>query len=292
VAKIASVNSLFCFGFGYCALALSRRLRRRGWRIGGTFRDELARAQLAGEGCAAYSFPQRAEVSAALASFDHILISVPPSEDGDPVLALYREALIARNASPRWIGYLSTTGVYGDRGGGWVDETTPPAPTSERGRRRLAAENAWLDLHREHRLPVHIFRLAGIYGPGRNQLVSLLTGKAARVVKSGQVFSRIHVEDVAGVIEASMARPHAGRSYNVCDDEPAPPQDVLSFAAELLGLVPLPEIPFEEAGLTGLSKSFYEESKRVSNRRIKEELGYRLSYPSFREGLRALKHSL
>jgi nucleoside-diphosphate-sugar epimerase len=290
VAKIGGVKTLFCFGYGYCARVLAHRLIPRGWRIGGTFRDEAARVQLAEEGCAAFPFASRTEVSAALAGFDHILLSVPPSEDGDPVLGLYRDELIAQSGSLRWIGYLSTTGVYGDRGGAWVDETTPPAPTSERGRRRLAAERAWLGLHQEHGLPIHIFRLAGIYGPGRNQLVSLLRGKAARVVKPGHIFSRIHVADVAGVMESSLKRPIPGRVYNVCDDEPAAPQDVLSFAAELLRMPPPPEIPFDNAGLTDLSKSFYEESKRVSNRRIKEELGYRLTYPSYREGLLALNH--
>ena len=291
MAKVGSVNSLFCFGFGYCAHALAQRLIPRGWRIGGTFRNEAARSQLAREGCAAFPFASRAEVSAALVACDHVLISVPPNEEGDPVLSLHRDSLIAQKASLRWTAYLSTTGVYGDRAGAWVDETTLPAPTSERGRRRLAAEHAWLALHREHSLPVHIFRLAGIYGPGRNQLLSLLRGKARRIVKPGQVFSRIHVEDVAGVLEASLARPNPGRCYNVCDDEPAPPQDVLTFAAELLRIAPPPEIAFDAARLTGLSQSFYEESKRVSNRRIKEELGYRLSYPTYREGLRALKHA-
>jgi nucleoside-diphosphate-sugar epimerase len=287
-----SPGGLFCFGFGYCATALARRLQPKGWRIGATVRDESARRALVRDGIACLPFGDRNAIAAALGDYDHLLISIPPSETGDRVLTLYSQDLIARGRSFRWIAYLSTTGVYGDRGGGWVDETSEPRPSTDRGRRRLHAERAWLALHGEHALPIHIFRLAGIYGPGRNQLVALRKGEARRIVKPGQVFSRIHVDDVAGVLDASMARPHPGRCYNVCDDEPAPPQEVIAYAADILGLPVPAEIPFERAELTGLSRSFYDESKRVSNRRIKEELGYRLAYPSYREGLRALKASL
>lgn len=287
-----SPGGLFCFGFGYCATAFARRLQPKGWRIGGTVRDAAARAALAREGFACLPFDDRSTIAAALGNYDHLLISIPPSEIGDRVLYLHSQDLIARGRSFRWIAYLSTTGVYGDRGGGWVDETSELRPSTERGRRRLRAERAWLALHREHALPIHIFRLAGIYGPHRNQLVTLRKGEARRIVKPGQVFSRIHVDDVAGVLEASVARPHPGRCYNICDDEPAPPQEVIAFAADILGLPVPPEIPVEGAELTGLSRSFYDESKRVSNRRIKQELGYRLAYPSYREGLRALKASL
>lgn len=287
-----SPGGLFCFGFGYCASALARRLQPQGWRIGGTVRDESARRALARDGFACFPFDDRNTIAAALGDYDHLLISIPPSETGDHVLTLYSQDLIERGRSLRWIAYLSTTGVYGDRGGGWVDETSEPRPSTDRGRRRLRAERAWLALHGEHALPINIFRLAGIYGPGRNQLVALRKGEARRIVKPGQVFSRIHVDDVAGVLEASIARPHPGRCYNVCDDEPAPPQEVIACAADILGLPVPAEIPFERAKLTGLSRSFYDESKRVSNRRIKEELGYRLAYPTYREGLRALKASL
>jgi nucleoside-diphosphate-sugar epimerase len=292
MASGLSSGSLFCFGLGYCATALARRLKRRGWRITGTVRNEAAGALLASEGFACLRFDDRQAVSAALSRHDHLLISIPPADSGDRVLDLYRDALSGSGSSFRWIAYLSTTGVYGDRGGGWVDETSELRPATERGKKRLAAERAWLALHVEHGLPVHIFRLAGIYGPGRNQLLALRQGEARRIVKLGQVFSRIHVDDVAGVLEASMARPQPGHCYNVCDDEPAPPQAVTAYAAEILGAPLPPEIPFEQAELTGLSRSFYLESKRVSNRRIKDELGYRLLYPSFREGLSALKQSL
>jgi nucleoside-diphosphate-sugar epimerase len=280
--------SLFCFGFGFTAEALARKLAQNGWRITGTSRDEKKRFSLRSQGYGCLPFDSVDEVCGALASHGHILVSIPPGEAGDIVLAAYRQALIASKTSLRWLGYLSTTAVYGDRGGGWIDETSALEPTTDRGRARLAAEKSWLALHAEHDLPVHVFRLAGIYGPGRNQLIAVRAGKARRIIKAGQVFSRIHVDDIAGVLEASMVRPHPGRCYNVCDDEPAPPQDVVAFAAELSGVAPPPEIPFDEAGLTGLSRSFYGESKRVSNRRIKEELGYRLLYPTYREGLLAL----
>jgi nucleoside-diphosphate-sugar epimerase len=187
-----------------------------------------------------------------------------------------------------WLGYLSTTGVYGDTGGAWVDEESPLLPDTERGKRRLEAETKWLSLYRCAGLPVHIFRLAGIYGPGRNQLVSVLDGTAKRIVKPGQVFGRVHVEDIAGVLEASINHPCPGRAYNVCDDEPCPPQEVVSFAAQLLGKPVPPEIPFERAELLPMARSFYADSKRVSNARIKTELGYKLLYPNYRSGLMAL----
>ena len=192
----------------------------------------------------------------------------------------------------KWVGYLSTTGVYGDRGGDWVDEESPLEPNTARGQRRLQAERSWLRLHSDFGLPVHLFRLAGIYGPGRNTLLNVRDGSAKRIIKPGQIFSRIHVEDIAGVLAASIAKPNPGRAYNVCDDEPCPPQEVVEFAANLLGLPLPPEIPFEQAELSPMAKSFYAESKRVSNRRIKTELGYKLVYPNYREGLRALKTTL
>jgi nucleoside-diphosphate-sugar epimerase len=188
----------------------------------------------------------------------------------------------------RWIGYLSTTGVYGDRAGGWVDEEAPLIPTGERGRRRVAAEARWLDLVRRHGSLVHIFRLAGIYGPGRNALDTVRAGRAQRIVKPGQIFSRIHVADIAQVLRASMAKPEPGAIYNVCDDDPAPPADVVAFACDLLGVPCPPPVPFDEAKLSQMALSFYADSKRVSNRRIKEELGVRLLYPSYRDGLAAL----
>lgn len=283
------VSNLSCLGFGYTARALARRLKAEGWAVAGTSRDAAGCAAIAALGYRAYRFDgETALADGALDGATHILVSIPPDEAGDPVLRCCQADLQRRAGQFSWVGYLSTTGVYGDHGGGWVDEDTPPSPTSERGARRLRAENDWLALHRRHGLPVHIFRLSGIYGPDRNQLVSILDGSAQRIVKPGQVFSRIHVEDIAGVLEASMARPRPGRCYNVADDEPAPPQEVVAFAAGLLGRPAPPEVPFGEARLSAMARSFYGESKRVSNRRIKDELSYHLLYPTYRDGLRAL----
>ena len=271
---------LFCFGLGYTAQALARRLSAKGWTVSGTSRH-------GGDHTIAFDGSSPVPASA-FEGITHLLSSVPPGEAGDPVLNRHADDLKRLAPQLRWAGYLSTTGVYGDRHGAWVDETSPLAPSTKRGERRLAAETAWSTLG----LPLHVFRLAGIYGPGRNQLVSILDGTAKRIVKEGQVFSRIHVEDIAGVLEASIAKPSPPRAYNVCDDEPCPPQDVIAFAAELLKRQPPPEIAFDDADLSPMARSFYAESKRVANTRIKEELGYRLIYPSYREGLFALLATL
>jgi nucleoside-diphosphate-sugar epimerase len=222
------------------------------------------------------------------AGVTHIVSSVPPDEHGDPVLAQFADELAARANEVSWVGYLSTTGVYGDHAGGWVDETTPLQPSTERGHRRLKAERDWLSLHERHGLPVHIFRLAGIYGSGRNQLETVRDGTARRVIKPGQVFSRIHVEDIAGILQASISRPNPGQAYNVADDEPCPPQEVVAHAAELLGLAVPHEEEFDGARLSPMARSFYAESKRVSNARVKSELGYRFKYANYRQGLQAL----
>lgn len=283
------MNHLFCFGLGYAARVLAARLRPTGWRISGTSRSAADAEAIGAAGYTAYVFDGGAPLPEnALDSVTHVLVSAPPDASGDPVLRQCTEQLARRARQFAWVGYLSTTGVYGDHGGEWVTEDTPLSPNTGRGARRLAAEAAWLDLFERRSLPVHIFRLAGIYGPGRNALVSLIEGTARRIVKAGQVFSRIHVEDIAAVLEASMARPQPGRAYNVCDDEPCPPQDVIVYAAELLGVPPPPDIAFADAALSPMARSFYADSKRVSNARIKTELGVRLTYPTYREGLRAL----
>lgn len=285
-----SSRHLFCFGLGFSALALIDRLRAEGgWRFSGTCRGATKCSAMAARGIVAQVFDGNGPLAdpAALASATHVLVSAPPEAGGDPVLRWLGED-IARLKGIAWFGYLSTTGVYGDRQGAWVDETAAVAPSQERSRRRAEAEAAWLALHRQHGVPVHLFRLAGIYGPGRNALENVLDGSAHRVVKPGQVFARIHVEDIAATLAASMAKPNPGAAYNLADDEPAPPQDVVAFAAELLGVPPPPEVPFAEAKLSPMGLSFYAENKRVANRRIKEELGVRLRYPTYREGLRAL----
>jgi len=268
---------LFCFGLGYTARALAARLKDEGWRIAGTCRDAKDGAELTALGYEVHSF----EDSAALAGATHILSSVPPDKNGDSVLNRHGDA-IASLPGLRWAGYLSTTGVYGDRDGGWVDEDSPLRPTGPRGQARVAAEAAWRALGP----PLHLFRLAGIYGPGRNALETVRRGQARRVVKPGQVFSRIHVDDIAAVLRASMNAPSPGAVYNVCDDEAAPPQDVTAFACGLLDTAPPPLIDFADAELSAMARSFYRDNKRVSNRRIKDELGVTLRWPTYREGLR------
>jgi nucleoside-diphosphate-sugar epimerase len=286
----ASNPSLFCFGLGYSALALARVLMAEGWWIAGTCREPERRDELARLGIKAWIFDRDhplADPAAALAGCTHLLSSVPPDAAGDPVLEVHGPAIAAQR-DLAWVGYLSTTGVYGDRQGGWVDESSALCPTGERGRRRVAAEQGWLALHRAAGLPVHVFRLAGIYGPGRNPLRSLKEGTARRVIKPGQVFSRIHRDDIVGVLLASLARPDPGAVYNVCDDDPAAPDEVVAHAASLLGVAPPPAVPLADAVLSPMGRSFFDDNKRVANRRIKEELGVVLRYPDYRSGLAAL----
>jgi nucleoside-diphosphate-sugar epimerase len=287
------MNHLLCFGLGFSARVLAERLAAKGWTISATSRSAEGAGKIRALGYCAFLFDGSAPLPEdALAGVTHIVVSAPPDAGGDPVLQQHAALFAARARQFRWIGYLSTTGVYGDHGGALVTEETPLTPNTERGRKRLLAETQWLDLWREHGLPVHIFRLAGIYGPGRNQLLSLKDGTAKRVIKDGQIFSRIHVEDIATVLEASMAKPNPGGAYNVCDDEASPPQDVVEFGARLLGLPVPPAIAFEQAELSPMARSFYADSKRVSNARLKQELGVRLRYPNYREGLAQLARDL
>ncbi|SDG43688.1 SDR family oxidoreductase [Bosea robiniae] len=282
--------NILILGLGYSAGFFARAALARGWEVTGTVRSAERAAELSREGIRTLVFGGFAVSSAlakAVAEADAVLVSVQPAEDGDPALGPLRAALMAA-PNLRWIGYLSTIGVYGDQGGEWIDEATPPAPTNARTRQRVAIEEAWLQLGRDSGKPVQIFRLSGIYGPGRNAIVKLREGKATRLIKPGQVFNRIHVDDIAGVLMASLAQPRQGAIYNVTDDEPGPPQDVITFAAELTGLEPPPEIPFEQAKLSPMAASFYGESKRVSNALVKRELGYAFRYPTYREALRAL----
>lgn len=286
----AAPTTLFCFGLGYTAGFLARALAADGWRILGTCRTPDAREHLAGIGIEAYLFDRDhplENAAALLGEASHVLSSVPPDGSGDPVLDAHGRDLAALDHL-RWLGYLSTTGVYGNRDGAWVDESAALAPSGERGRRRVAAEQGWLDLHRQNGLPVHLFRLAGIYGPGRSALDSVRAGSARRVHKPGQVFSRIHVADIVQTLRASMARPDPGAIYNLCDDDPAPPDAVIEFACGLLGVPPPPLVPLETADLSEMARSFYADNKRVANRRMKDALGVRLRYPSYRDGLAAL----
>ncbi len=275
------MKTLLALGYGYSAGALTRLLLARGgWRVIGTTRDPARAPALREAGVRPLLLP--GDLRPALEEATHLLISIAPDESGDPVLRNHLREIGA--ARPDWVGYLSTTGVYGDRQGAWVDERSALSPTTPRGLWRAEAEAAWQRMG----LPLHIFRLAGIYGPGRGPFEKVRNGTARRIDKPGQVFSRIHVEDIAQVLAASIDRPDPGAIYNVCDDDPAPPGDVLSHAAGLLGLPPPPEVDFDTAEMTPMARSFYAESKRVRNDRIKHDLGVRLIYPSYREGLAAL----
>lgn len=281
------MSTLLSIGHGYSARALARRLLPFGWRVIGTTRSPDRADALRAEGTEPLIWPGEG-LAAALGQATHLLTSVAPGREGDPVLAAEAAAIAAVAPKLQWVGYLSTVGVYGDHQGGWVDETTPLTPATARGRARVAAEAAWSALARQAGLPLHIFRIAGIYGPGRGPFEKVRDGSARRIIKPGQVFSRIHVEDIAQVLAASIARPDPGAIYNLCDDDPAPPEDVLSYAAELLGLPAPPAVAYDAAEMTPMARSFYAESKRVRNDRIKTELGVRLLYPDYRSGLQAL----
>lgn len=277
-------KTLLSFGHGFTARALAARLLPQGWTIIGTTRNPDKAEALRREGITPALWPDE-DLGPALASATHLLISAGPDAAGDPVLTRYRDVIAQTAPRLDWVGYLSTTGVYGDHAGGWVDEATALTPATKRGQMRVEAETAWQAIPD---LPLHIFRLAGIYGPGRGPFEKVRQGTARRIIKPGQVFSRIHVDDIAQVLEASINRPNPGAVYNLCDDDPAPPQDVIGHAAALLGL-PLPqEVAYDEAEMTPMARSFYAESKRVSNRRIKDELGIELIYPDYRTGLEAL----
>lgn len=273
---------LFIFGLGFSARVIARAAVAQGWRVSGTTRSGLDHGL---DGITVNAFDRDHPLpEGAMAGVTHVLSSVPPDADGDAVLDLAGDAL--RQLAPVWVGYLSTTGVYGDCQGDWVDEEAPIRPDLDRSRRRAMAERAWLDSG----LPVHLFRLAGIYGPGRSAIDTVRQGKARRIVKPGQVFSRIHVDDIAQVVLASIARPNSGRIYNVCDDDCAPPQDVITQACQLLGVEAPAEVDWDQAQatLSPMALSFYADNKRVRNDRIKDELGVVLRYPSYRQGLAAI----
>jgi nucleoside-diphosphate-sugar epimerase len=226
-------------------------------------------------------------VAEALKDVTHIIASIPPNKDGDPALLFHQEALCALQ-NLKWVGYLSTPAVYGDRGGAFVHEDDDPNPGSARGARRLAAERAWVSAFEDTDVSVQVFRLSGIYGPGRSAIDQLRGGKARIIDKPGQVFNRIHVDDIGTILMASMQRPHHGRIYNVADDEACPSGDVIRYAAELLGMEPPEPIPFDSAELSPMARSFYSECKRLDTARIKSELGVELAYPTYREGLRSI----
>ena len=277
-------SKLFCFGLGYSARRFVLGLMDEGWQIAGTARDAENVQELKALGIDAVVFGPDHPVGDLTDRFKgvtHILSSVPPNAEGDPVLDIHGSAL---NGAFPWIGYLSTTGVYGNRDGGTVREGDALEPTSARARNRVAAEKRWLEIG------AHSFRLAGIYGPGRNVLEDVQSGRAKRIDKPGHVFSRIHVDDIANVLKASMAHPDPGALYNVCDDEPAQPMDVVSYACDLLGVTPPPIVPFVEAEkeMSAMGRTFWNDNKRVDNTRIKQDLNVKLLYPTYREGLQMI----
>jgi nucleoside-diphosphate-sugar epimerase len=285
--------NLFCYGIGYSAEALVRLHAGRFASVAGTTRTagKALRLQAAGIDAIVYAGGESgARIDAALAGAEALLVSAAPDEAGDPMLRQLRSALDGA-AKLRVIVYLSTVGVYGDYGGAWVDETAELRASSERARRRVAAEAAWTAFGRERGVCVQLHRLAGIYGPGRSAIDDLRQGVARRIIKEGQVFNRIHVDDIAGAALAGFQHPDADGPFNVCDDEPCPPQDVVEHAASLLGVAPPPTTPFAEAKLSDMARSFYAESKRCLNRRLKERLGCILRYPTYREGLAAIAYA-
>jgi nucleoside-diphosphate-sugar epimerase len=281
------MSHLLCFGLGYSAGYLAERLRAEGWTISGTVRTLEAADRVCGLGYTPIDIATSTEgLRRALPEVTHLLVSAPPDAEGDPLLVQYA-ADIAAAPNLAWVGYLSTIGVYGDRNGAWVDETTAPNPQTDRSRWRLNAEKAWHAFGRSKSCRVEVFRLPGIYGPGRSAVDNLRAGTARRIVKPGHVFNRIHVFDIANVLAAAIKSDGRHDIYNLADDEPASSEDVLLYAAQLLGVTPPPPMPIA-AIESPMARSFYSECRCVSNQRIKNDLGVRLAYPTYREGLQAI----
>ncbi|BAL74650.1 SDR family oxidoreductase [Bradyrhizobium cosmicum] len=272
---------LFILGLGYSARHFVRKFGGTFSHVAGTVRDPAGRDELSGIELHAFSGDPTRETMEHVRNADVLVVSIPPGSAGDPAIAAFGDALAAGR---RRVIYLSTIGVYGDHAGGWVDESTPPQAALDRTRMRLTAEQAWTDTTRGD---AAILRLAGIYGPGRNALATLRAGTARRIIKPGQVFNRIHVEDIASAIMAAI-RHQGGGTWNVCDDEPAPPQDVITYAARLIDIAPPEEEAFATAEMSAMARSFYSSSARVSNAKLKNELGITLDYPTYRHGLDAL----
>lgn len=282
------MGKLLIFGFGFTGQAMARRLRRQDWTIAATSRDPERRAEMRAEGVAALDPADRMALTSELKAARAILVTAPPGQGGCPGLNALVPALADARAFPDWIGYLSTTGVYGDREGRWAFETSPLAARSPEAARRVSAERDWLEVGRGMGLTVQIFRLPGIYGPGRSALDRMREGSGRNIVKPGQVFSRIHVDDIAGGLLASLARPRPGGVYNLTDDEPAPSHVVNAWAARLLGVEPPALTPWDPDSLPPAARRFWSENKRVSNALAKAELGWRPDFPTYREGLAAI----
>jgi len=278
---------LFIFGLGYSGLEIAKLAQAGGWQVAGTVTTADKAANLRDAGIDAHVFDGSAPaIAPSLAAATHVLCTIAPGTTGDPALATSADRL----GRATWLGYLSTTGVYGDRAGGWVDEDDVPQPTQPRSLARLATERAWQALGRKSGAAVDVFRLPGIYGPGRSAIDQVKAGTARRIDKPGQVFSRIHIEDIAGAVMAALNRPPRGTVYNVVDDLAASSADLIAFACELLGTPVPPLVPWSEIepAMSAMARSFYSENRRVRNDRLKRELGVVLRYPTYREGLKAI----
>ncbi|MEM8935906.1 MAG: SDR family oxidoreductase [Pseudomonadota bacterium] len=288
---VMTQQKVLCLGFGYTAAAFARRLQAQDRNVAGTTRDAAKFDAMAREGVEPRLWGESGLDAEILDDVTAILISTAPRATGCPAFSEMNEAIAARAETLEWIGYLSTNGVYGDHQGAWVDENSDLFPTSDRARFRIRAEADWAGLSVAFGLPLIIFRLPGIYGPGRSAIDSVRNGKARRIQKEGQVFSRAHVDDIAAALVASMEQPRLHDLYNIADDEPAPPQDVIAYACDLLGVAPPPLVPIDEADLSDMGKSFYADNKRVSNARLKKALDFTFQYPTYREGLSAILKS-
>ncbi len=285
-------NTLFCFGFGYSAQFLARRLVTMGWNICGTSRDIKNKKSIP-IGVTLFDFSEKKllneEALKELETAEAVLISIPPGDEVDLVFEHYSD-IICKNKNLKWVGYLSTTGVYGNCNGNWVDETTPPKPKEEREEKRFNAEKKWLSLFEQYQTPIHIFRLAGIYGPLRNPMVRIQNGNGQIITKRGHFFNRIHVEDITQILKKSLDYPSPGEIFNLSDDEPAPQADVMYFAYRLLGDIAPAPVDFEEADLSEMARSFYSSNKRVKNDKVKKQLDIDLKYPNYRKGLTTLRY--
>jgi nucleoside-diphosphate-sugar epimerase len=285
---LAANQHILCLGYGYVAERFARLGVKAGYALRGTVRQAARAGALDQAGVEPVLWSEAGIDPQAFDNVAAVLVSTPPTEAHCPSLDVAAEALAERAREIRWIGYLSSNGVYGDHGGAWVDETSPLYAKTPRAKSRVRAEAAWASHAAAYALPLVVFRLPGIYGPGRSALDTVREGRAQRIVKEGQVFSRMHVDDIASALMASLANPGAGELFNLADDEPAPPQDVIAYACELLGVAPPPLTPIEDADLSEMAKSFYLDNKRVSNALMKKELKIALQYPSYREGLTAI----
>lgn len=282
-------RKIFCFGFGYAAGFLSVKLRDHGWKICGTTTTADKKSFLKKNGIDAWLFDRNHAIPDPFHAFSdvtHVLLSVPPDADGDAVFDAHA-ADLAGIKNLEWVGYLSTTSVYGNQDGNWIDETARATPSSSRGSRRLRAEQQWQSLHLNDGLPLHIFRLSGIYGPGRSALDAIRSGDARRIDKPGHAFNRMHIDDIVQALIASMNKPNPGSIYNLADDAPSPSHEVIQFACNLIGSAPPPLIPFDQAEMAPIVRSFYKDNKRIRNDKIKDELGVELLHPDYRSGLQA-----